>query len=155
MNTLWEHTCYLAKHSFDSLSGIVDQKVFLWFMGLFGITFSSNHQINVFCISTYLFIVVIGICTIAIKSATFRQIKKHIFHSIDIMKAFWERCKLNRYSINSCYYLNRVSIEIFSERSFIPRNFLPLIILDQQMRIFSQVAIGKLSIIYSDVMFNF
>ena len=119
-------TGYMFKHGLDSFSGIGDQKAFPWFMWLFGIKFPGNHQINVFCIQTYLFIVVIGICAIAINIAIFRQIKKHVFHSINIMKATCEHGKLNRYPINSSYYLNKVSIEIFSDRSFITPELIPL-----------------------------
>lgn len=39
MNSLWEHSGYLTKYSFDSFSGIRDQKVLPRFIRLLGVTF--------------------------------------------------------------------------------------------------------------------
>jgi len=119
MNALRKHTGYLAKCSLDSFSGIGDHKVFPRFMRLQGITFSCNHQFNAFCIHAYLFIIIICVCTIAIQSTIFRQIKKHVFHPINIMVAPREHSKFNRYSIYCCNYLNCEPIEVFSHGSFI------------------------------------
>jgi hypothetical protein len=126
MNSLREHTGYLTKCSFDSFSGIRDQKVLPRFMRLLGVTFSGNHQINTFCLFANQFIVVISICTIAIYNAIFRQIKEQVFHSINIMITPRKHRKFNWDSIHCCNYLNSEPIEVFSHRRFIAPVLLPL-----------------------------
>lgn len=79
MNAFRGHTGYLTEGSFDSLSGIDDQKVFPWLMGTFGIAFSGTHHFNTFCLCTNLLIVVINMSTIATNSAFLRQVKEHVF----------------------------------------------------------------------------
>ena len=126
MNALWQHTVYLTKRSLDSFPGIRDQKVLPRFMRLLGVTFSGNHQIYGFCLAAYLLIVLISICTITVYDALFRQIKEHIFHSINIMITPRKHCKFNLYSIHCCNYLNGEPMKYFLIEGLYPLYLLPL-----------------------------
>ena len=112
MNALWQHTGYLTKCSLDSFPGIRDQKVLPRFMRQLGVAFSGNHQIYICCLTAYLLIVVISICAITVYNAIFRQIKEHVFHSINIVITSRKHRKFNWYSIHCCNYLNCEPIEV-------------------------------------------
>jgi len=122
----WQPTGYLTKGSLDSFPGIRDQKVLQRFMRQLGVAFSGNHQIYICCLTAYLLIVVISICTNTIYNAVSRQIKEHVFHFVDIVITSGKHRKFNWYSIHCCDYLNSKTIEVPSHRRFIPTILLSL-----------------------------
>lgn len=105
------------------------KKLFHGTFGFLKLLFLAILKLICFGFAANLLIVVISICSLCtffIYNAIFRQIKEHIFHSINIVIAPRNHRKFNWYSIQCCNYLNSEPIEVFSHRRFKDPVFLPL-----------------------------